>query len=177
MLGKVPVGTRPGTRPRGPHADQVASAWLLTLRLYLGLLLIGDLIWEALQLPLYTIWTTGTPWEQAFAVVHCTLGDLVIAACALTLALLLVGVPGWPRNRFWPVAILTVAFGLAYTVFSEWRNVVARASWAYSDWMPVIPIAGLSIGLSPLLQWIVVPAAAFAITRGRTNKQTDGGRR
>src|SRR6516164_6503337 len=88
MLGKVPVGTRPGTRPRGPHADQVASAWLLTLRLYLGLLLIGDLIWEALQLPLYTIWTTGTPWEQAFAVVHCTLADLVIAACALTLALL-----------------------------------------------------------------------------------------
>jgi hypothetical protein len=52
---------------------------------------------------------------------------------------------------------------------------VVRASWAYSDWMPVIPIAGLSIGLSPLLQWIVVPAAAFAITRARTNKQTDGG--
>jgi hypothetical protein len=42
--------------------------------------------------------------------------------------------------------------------------------------MPVISIAGLSIGLSPLLQWIVVPAAAFAITKGRTNKQTDGGR-
>jgi hypothetical protein len=106
-------------------------------------------------------------------VVHSTLGDLVIAACALTLALLLVGAPDWPRDRFWPVAILTVAFGLAYTVFSEWRNVVARASWA---WMPVIPIAGLSIGLSPLLlQWIVVPAAAFAITGRGQNKQTDGG--
>jgi hypothetical protein len=49
-------------------------------------------------------------------------------------------------------------------------------SWAYSDWMPVIPIAGLSIGLSPLLQWIVVPAAAFAITGRGQNKQTDGGR-
>ena len=94
----------------------------------------------------------------------------------MTLALLLVGAPDWPRDRFWPVAILSVAFGLAYTVFSEWRNVVVRASWAYSDWMPVIPIAGLSIGLSPLLQWIVVPAAAFAITRARTNKQTEGGR-
>jgi len=106
----------------------------------------------------------------------CTLGDLVIAACALTLALLLVGAPDWPRDRFWPVAILTVAFGLAYTAFSEWRNVVARASWAYSDWMPVIPIAGLSIGVSPLLQWIVVPAAAFAITGRGQNKQNDGGR-
>ena len=176
MLGKVPVGTAPETSPRGPHADQVACPWLLTLRVYLGVLLIGDLIWEALQLPLYTIWTTGTPREQAFAVVHCTFGDLVIATCALTLALLLVGAPDWPRDRFWPVAILTVAFGLAYTAFSEWRNVVARASWAYSDWMPVIPIAGLSIGVSPLLQWIVVAAAAFAITGRGQNKQTDGGR-
>jgi len=43
--------------------------------------------------------------------------------------------------------------------------------------MSVIPIAGLSIGLSPLLQWIVVPAVAFAITGGGQNKQTDGGRR
>jgi len=40
--------------------------------------------------------------------------------------------------------------------------------------MPVIPIAGLSIGLSPLLQWL--PAAAFAITGRGQNKQTDGGR-
>ncbi len=149
--------------------------WLLALRVYLGVVLVGSLAWEVLHLPLYTIWTAGTLKEQAFAAGHCTLGDLVIAACALTLALLLVGAPRWPRQGFWPVAILTIAFGLAYTMFSEWLNVLVRASWAYSDRMPVVSIAGLKIGLSPLLQWIAVPAAAFAVTRWVTNP-ADGGR-
>ena len=150
--------------------------WLLGLRLYLAVVLVGSLVWEVLHLPLYTIWTAGTLKEQAFAAGHCTLGDLVIAACALTLALLLAGAPRWPRDRFWPIATLTVAFGLAYTVFSEWLNVVVRTSWAYSDLMPTVSVAGSKIGLSPLLQWIVVPGAAFAIMRRVTN-QTDGGRR
>ena len=55
------------------------GAWLLSLRAYFGLILVGNLIWETLQLPLYTIWTAGTPSERAFAVLHCTLGDLLIA--------------------------------------------------------------------------------------------------
>ncbi len=71
--------------------------------------------------------------------------------------------------------ILTIAFGLAYTAFSEWLNVFVRASWAYSDWMPIVSIAGLKIGLSPLLQWIVVPGAAFAIVRWVTTRH-EGGR-
>ena len=48
-----------------------------------------------------------------------------------------------------------------------------RASWTYSDLMPVVSIAGLKIGLSPLLQWIVVPGAAFAVMR-RISKQIEG---
>jgi hypothetical protein len=30
---------------------------------------------DVLQLPLYTVWITGTRKQQAFAVVHCTVGD------------------------------------------------------------------------------------------------------
>jgi hypothetical protein len=94
---------------------------------------------------------------------------------ALTLALLLAGDQRWPRERFWPIAILTIAFGLGYTAFSEWLNVFVRAAWAYSDWMPIISVAGLKIGLSPLLQWTVVPCAAFAIVR-RVTTRHEGGR-
>jgi hypothetical protein len=57
------------------------------LRVYLGLVLVGNLTWEILHLPLYTIWTTGSMQEVAFAVVHCTLGDLLIAIGTLTFAL------------------------------------------------------------------------------------------
>jgi hypothetical protein len=32
---------------------------------------LANFAWEMLYLPLYTIWTTGTLGEQAFAVAHC----------------------------------------------------------------------------------------------------------
>jgi hypothetical protein len=153
----------PGTSEQ--QSERRPFAWLLGLRGYLGFALAGNMIWESLHLPLYTIWTTGSGREQAFAVVHCTLGDLLIAVSTLALALVLAGDHDWPRSRFWPVAILTIAFGVGYTAFSEWLNVVVRASWAYSDWMPVITVLGQQIGLSPLLQWIVVPATALACTK------------
>jgi hypothetical protein len=153
------------------------SDWLRALRVYFGVVLVGNLIWEVLHLPLYAIWRTGTLKEQAFAAGHCLLGDLLIAMSALTLALLLAGDQRWPLGRFWPTAILTIAFGLAYTGFSEWLNVFVRAAWAYSDWMPTVSIAALKIGLSPLLQWIVVPVAAFAIVRWATTSHPEGVRR
>ena len=158
-------------------ANELSRTWLRGLRSYLATVAVGNLLWESLQLPLYTIWSTGTVREQAFAVVHCTGGDILIALSALTLALVIVGDEAWPGGRFRQVAVLTVIFGLAYAVFSEWLNVVVRASWAYSDWMPIVPLAGLRVGLSPLLQWLVVPGAAFAITRWMTINYANGGGR
>jgi hypothetical protein len=67
--------------------------------------------------------------------------------------------PTWPKEGYREVAALTVAFGVPYTVFSEWLNTEVRGGWAYSDLMPVVPV--LDAGLSPLAQWIVIPIAAF----------------
>ena len=39
----------------------------------------GHLLWEIGHVPLYTIWTEGSWGEIAFAVLHCTGGDLLIA--------------------------------------------------------------------------------------------------
>ena len=130
--------------------------WLRRLRIYFAVVALGNLAWETLQLPLYTIWTTGTLGQQAFAVVHCTGGDMLIALAALAFALILVGERG-----FWPVAALAIAFGLAYTGFSEWLNVYVRGSWAYSQRMPVLTLGVYKLGLSPILQWIVVPSVAL----------------
>ena len=54
-----------------------------------------------------------------------------------------------------------ILLGAAYTVFSEWLNVDIRRSWSYTAAMPVLPVLGT--GLTPLLQWVVVPGLAFAI--------------
>ena len=76
--------------------------WLL--RRYLGVSLVAHLGWEMLQLPLYTLWSTGTLRQQAFAVFHCTLGDLMIAGLSLLLALALLARATWPRESL-PVRI------------------------------------------------------------------------
>ena len=144
------------------------------LRMYLLSIGVGNLIWETVHLPLYTIWKTGTAREQAFAVLHCTAGDVLIALSSLTLALLLAGDERWPWSRFVTVAALAVTFGITYTAFSEWLNVVVRGTWAYSEYMPVVSVAGFRLGISPILQWIIVPGCALAIARRFATKRRSG---
>lgn len=138
------------------------SAWHSALRRYIGVIALGNLAWEFVQLPFYTIWRTGTLGEIVFAVVHCTGGDILIALSSLAVALLAVGSGEWPEERFRAIAALTIILGIAYTIFSEYLNIVIRAAWAYSDMMPVFSVFGFRVGASPLLQWIAVPLAAFA---------------
>lgn len=137
--------------------------WPSALRVYLGAIAVGNLAWEAAQLPLYTLWNTGTTREKLFAIVHCTGGDLLIALSCLTLALISVGHRNWPLHAFWRIATVTAILGMSYTVFSEWLNIVVRESWAYSERMPIVPV--LNTGLSPFLQWLVVPLAALWLAR------------
>lgn len=143
----------------------MAGPWLQALRRYVVAAAAGHLVWEFGHMPLYTLWTTGTPRAIVLAALHCTGGDLLIAASSLVAALLLLGDNGWPAVRFRPVAAMTIATGIAYTVFSEWLNVSVRAAWAYSDRMPTLTVGELELGISPLLQWIVVPVLALRATR------------
>lgn len=120
---------------------------------------VGNLVWEIAQVPLYTLWLTGTSGEIAFDVMHCMLGDIVIAAVCLGGALSILGRHGWPERGYAKVATATVVAALCYTVFSEWLNVEVRGSWAYRELMPTLPILGT--GISPVLQWLVVPIVSF----------------
>ena len=133
--------------------------WLAAMRATMVRLVPAMLAWEILQLPLFTLWRDGTAREMAFAVLHCTAGDALIALAALSWALLLVGSPHWPDLAFGRVAAATVAIGLAYTGYSEWLNVEVRGSWAYAEAMPRLPVLGP--GLAPLLQWALVPPLAL----------------
>lgn len=166
VAGFKDVMRRPGAPPPGRASPALPGVdWLRGLRAYLAVIAAGNFIWETLHLPLYTIWWTGTLGENAFAVVHCTLGDLLIALSALTLSLVLAGDRDWPARRFRRVTALAMTFGIGYTVFSEWLNIVVRAAWAYSEFMPVLSIFGVDVGLSPGLQWVVVPLVAMRQAR------------
>ncbi len=148
----------------GPVGD-----WLTGLRRYLGASLLGHLVWEAGHMPLYTL-----AWEEPLSRVvlyglHCTAGDLLIALSALVVALLLLRARDWPARRLRPVALLAGAIGLLYTLSSETVNVEILGSWSYTEAMPRLPFT--EIGLTPVLQWLVVPALAFWwVARGRRDR-------
>jgi hypothetical protein len=129
------------------------------LRRYFIAVALANLGWEFAQLPLYTIWYHGSPPEIAWAAVHCTGADLLIAAGSLLGALMVAGHSSWPSARFGAVTLLTSVGGLVYTIFSEWLNTEVRGSWAYTNWMPTLPLIGT--GLAPFVQWLVIPPVAL----------------
>jgi hypothetical protein len=136
---------------------RTSPIWLATLRQYLLLVTLLNAVWEVLQLPLYTIWSGGDVPSIAFAVLHCTVGDALIAGFCLVLSLLLAGTEEWPFSRFKAVVLLTITMGFGYTVYSEWRNTTLTHNWAYTSAMPTL----LGIGLAPMAQWLVIPGAVF----------------
>lgn len=137
---------------------------LRLLGIWVLLSLAVHLIWELAQLPLYTLWRDETPPAIAWAVIHCTAGDGLIALGSFLVAW------AWAHDVFWPWHRLArglpvlIASGVGYTAFSEWYNVHVLGSWAYSEHMPTI----FGIGVSPLLQWIVVPLAVIWLMRRLT---------
>lgn len=142
-----------------PSSDQIG-----VLRRYLAASVVLHLSWEVLQLPLYTIWSEPLA-RQAFAVLHCTVGDLMIAGLSLLIALALAGKSDWPQSGLRSVWLLLLVLGVGYTLYSEWFNVNVRGSWAYGPLMPTLPLTGT--GLAPLIQWLVVPTAALRAATGR----------
>lgn len=152
------------TPHRATHGTWFRSraTWQLFVLYYVPLLAALNLVWEVLQLPLYTIWRDATAGEIAYAVAHCTAGDVGIGSGALLVALAVVR-PGPPPT--WSVARiggLTTALAVAYTMYSEWLNTSVRQAWAYSELMPVLPVTGT--GLSPLAQWLVIPTLALLLS-------------
>lgn len=156
---------------RGRNAYEAPSApgwvwdresWRYIFLAYVPTLAVLSLAWELAQLPLYTLGESPLP-EIAFAVAHCTGGDVLIGLSALFAALVLTRARALSHWR-WPwVTAVALTAGTGYTVYSEWLNTVVRKSWAYSELMPVVPHLG--VGLSPLAQWLVVPAASLWIAR------------
>ena len=140
------------------HRDP--AAWKFAGR-YLAWLAGLNLVWEIAQLPLYTIWSEAPAGAIAFAVAHCTAGDVLIGAAALMLSLFALrarAVCGW---NWTGIGLTAVLVGVGYTAFSEWMNTSIRASWQYSSLMPRIDLGSVSIGLSPLAQWLIVPPLAM----------------
>lgn len=124
-------------------------------------------IWEVSQAFLYVgmVSIAAIFWHCFVA----ALGDGVILLIIHAAGWLVFARPGWfVRPRVAAIAFM-LGFGLAIAVAIEWAAVYWLHRWSYTSQMPLIP--GLGIGVTPVLQMLVLPAVIFQIA----NKWYRGG--
>jgi hypothetical protein len=94
---------------------------------------------------------------------HCTWGDVMISIGSFWLVSLVSRSRRWfLRLNRWNFTSFIMA-GIGYTVCSEWVNVQVFKTWEYDEMMPVVPLIG--VGLTPFLQWIVIPSMTILLLR------------
>ena len=120
-----------------------------------------NLAWEIAHVRLYTIWAEADRASVAWALLHCSLGDVVIALAMFALAGIVLWRADWPASRPWTGSAIVVIGAMAFTAWSEWYNVYRTGAWGYTSDMPMI----FGIGLSPLLQWLILPPVILAAYR------------
>jgi hypothetical protein len=129
--------------------------------LWSALAFVLNLTWEIAQVRLYTIWAAADGMSVAWALFHCSLGDVVIALAMFALAGMALWCGDWPVSRPWTGGVIVVIGAVAFTAWSEWYNVYRVGNWGYTASMPMI----FGIGLSPLLQWLILPPVMVAAYR------------
>lgn len=70
-----------------------------------------------------------------------------------------------PGNKGYGVMLMT---GLIIAVVIEWGAVHMLQRWSYTADMPVIP--GLNIGITPILQMLMLPPIIFYVVAARVNR-------
>ncbi len=141
--------------------DDIFRRYIKFARNYLISIAVLNAIWETLHMPLYEIWYQGTWPIIIYSGVHCTIGDVFIGLTSFILATIFIRFNVMSRNTYLALVILTTIFAVSYTIYSEWLNIYLRGGWAYNELMPILPIANFQLGVSPLLQWVVIPFLAF----------------
>jgi hypothetical protein len=121
-----------------------------------------NFVWEMWQLPLYEGIASFSYWENLKGCTLATFGDVVIALVAF----LLVAVAA--QSRWWilrPSSRQVLGFvliGVVITIILEALATGPLNRWSYAAAMPTLL---MGTGLTPLLQWIVLPPMIVFFTR------------
>ena len=121
--------------------------------------------WEILQGPLFNGMATAPHWDIVKGCTWATFGDAFIMLVAYWSVAARAGSRRWILSPTSSQLLLFVAVGAMITVVIESLAIrgLWLGSWDYSPLMPVIP--GIGVGLSPLLQWLLLPPLAAWFVR------------
>lgn len=130
----------------------------LTLINLVVITFILNLIWENLQMPLYT----GYAWHAIWGIncVKASLGDIRIVLVMYISVAVFRNKFDWFRNYSKVDIFLFLVIGLFISIgFEKFALVTNR--WQYSDLMPIIPF--IYVGLVPVLQMLILPFLTLKI--------------
>ncbi len=120
-----------------------------------------NLAWEIAQVRLYTLLADADRLTVAWSLLHCSIGDVLIALVLFALTGMALRHADWPASYPWRGGAIVVIGAMSYTAWSEWYNVYRAGSWGYTAGMPLV----FGIGLSPLLQWLILPPVLVVVYR------------
>ena len=122
-----------------------------------------NFVWEYIQAPTYAGMIETNHWDGIKLCTSATFGDVGFALTAFWIASLA------SRSRQWifePKAwqlLMFLGIGIGLTIGFEFYYTTISLRWTYSELMPLVPPFGT--GLSPLLQWVVVPLLVLWFVR------------
>lgn len=112
--------------------------------------------WEIVQIPLYT----NAPVNIAH-IAFCglaTVADVVMVLLMYLISALIFNDPLWIRKFSLPRFLFIFFIGGIGAIAAETRHLHLK-TWAYTSYMPIIPV--FHVGLSPVLQFMILPACIF----------------
>ena len=120
-------------------------------------------VWEFLQVPTYAGMAEMAHWQGIKLCMSATIGDVGFALTAFWTACLVARTRHWIGDQVVLPVLVFLGTGIALTVGFEFYYTQVTQRWTYSDLMPLVPPFGT--GLSPLLQWIVIPPLVLWLSR------------
>lgn len=121
--------------------------------------------WEFLQVPLFENMPEARHWDAILTCTRATLGDAVITLIAFWCVSLAARSRSWIMLPNTSRIMMFASTGVLITIVIE-RLALAGVwlgGWQYSSLMPIVP--GVEVGLSPVLQWIVLPPIVVWFSR------------
>ena len=124
-------------------------------------------IWEFIQAPTYAEMAEMEHWQGIKLCTSATIGDVGFALSAFWLASFTAQSRSWFIKPKVLHLLIYLGTGIALTIGFEYYYTNISLRWSYSDLMPLVPPFGT--GLSPLLQWIIIPVLVLWFTRRQIN--------
>ena len=124
--------------------------------------------WEMLQMPLFE--NMSLDWQTILFCAAATIADTIMMLLLYYAFAIIYKEPFWINRLSFLRVLLLVVAGAAGAIAAELRHTSA-GSWSYSRSMPLIP--AINVGISPVLQFMVLPLLVYYLAYQLVNKRVN----